>query len=637
MSDAPHVLFAEQIDNLRKLVAAGQHEVAVSHADEILNKERAASLLLVYGEALQNLSRYEEAAAAYAEAALSATHRPDALAGQALALCNLKRYQEALELCQEALELAPDCVEALRGKAHALLRLQQVNEAYEVAARALELAPQWPLAHVTMGLVRMLQMHAPDAEKHFRKALELDADCAPAYTNLGFMLRRMNRLDEAVASLQEAVRLRPKDHGSLNTLALACIDLNRHNEAQHYLEQALELAPNNEGYLLNLAALLRNLGRLDEAVALSRRVLETNPDNLQAMTNVSSLLLQAGNTREALEAAQLMVQRVPDAAVGHYNLAVALLHVRRPFDGEAEALKALELGMDAPALHLALAQSRQMLQRYDGALEASERALALREDSKSHFSKAMALKGLGRVDEAVYHFRKSVEFDPSDAQGASAFIASLLGSDAGTGLSEAYLRRLFNQYAGTYDSHLTQALKYRGPALLGQALEGHLAGREGLRILDLGCGTGLCAPVLQQWARELVGVDISENMVRKARDLGLYHRLEWAEACAFLEAETEPYDCVAAGDVLVYIGELSRVFAGVAGVLTQGGVFVFTLEKQDAPGYSLGHKNRFRHSRDYVEQLAQAHGFACLELREDSVRSEEHTPVASWVGVLRRE
>ncbi len=466
--------------------------------------------------------------------------------------------------------------------------------------------------------------------------MELDAHCAAAHANLGFMLRRMNRLEEAVASLQEAVRLRPRDHVSLNNLALACIDLNRPQEAQQHLQQALELAPDNEGYLLNLAALFRNMGRLDEAVELSRRVLEANADNLQAMTNISSLLLQAGNTQEALETAQIMVERVPDAAVGHYNLAVALLHVRRPSDGEAEVLKALELGMDAPALHLALAQARQMLQRYEGALEASQRAMELREDSKSHFSKAMALKGLGRVDEAVHHFRKSIEYDPSDAQGASAFIATLLGSDAGAGLSEAYLRRLFNQYAGTYDSHLTRALKYRGPALLGQALETHLDSRENLRILDLGCGTGLCGPVLKQWAKELVGVDISENMVRKARELGLYDRLEWSEACAFLEAETAPYHCVAAGDVLVYIGELSRVFAGVSRVLQQGGLFAFTLEKQDEPGFSLGQKNRFRHSREYVERMAAEHGFACLELREGAVRSEEDTPVASWVGVLRR-
>ena len=43
-----------------------------------------------------------------------------------------------------------------------------------------------------------------------------------------------------------------------------------------------------------------------------------------------------------------------------------------------------------------------------------------------------------------------------------------------------------------------------------------------VKILDAGCGTGLCGPLLKPWARRLVGVDLSGGMLEKARALQLY-------------------------------------------------------------------------------------------------------------------
>lgn len=627
---------AQAYPDVLDLLDAGHFEQAERRLDELLRQERAAPLLLLLGRTLHNLSRHEEALAAHRQAAEDLSCRASALAGAGLALCSLKRPQEALQACDAALEHDPACAEALKNKAQALMRLGLVNEAHKAVAKALELEPEFAEAYVTMGLVRMLQMHAPDAESSLRHALRLNPNCASAHANLGFMYRRMNRQEEAVASLEEAVRLRPRDHVSLNNLALTYQESGRTREAEATLHGALELDPENVGYALNLAAMHRFHGRLDEAIELSRRVLEREPDNAQALTNVSSLLLQAGRLDAALESAENMVRLLPEAAVGHYNLGVVLLHLRRPKQAEVELLRALELGLENPDVYLAQAQGYQMESRFEEALEAGRKAMEMRADAKSHFTVAMALKSLGRAEDAAAHFRKSIEHDPKDSQGASVFLTALEGEEATSGLSEAYLERLFNQYAGTYDEHLTDRLAYRGPALLAQALEPHLSQGEKARILDLGCGTGLCAPALRPWAGELVGVDLSENMVRKARELGLYDRLERSEACAFLEGESETYDCIAAGDVLVYVGELSRLVAGVRDILAPGGVFAFTVEKQDEPGFSLGPNGRYRHGNTYIEGLAEENGLECCLLREDSVRSEAGVPVASWVVVLRK-
>ena len=41
--------------------------------------------------------------------------------------------------------------------------------------------------------------------------------------------------------------------------------------------------------------------------------------------------------------------------------------------------------------------------------------------------------------------------------------------------------------------------------------------RRGERVLDAGCGTGLCGPLLRPYAKRLVGVDLSSGMLERAR------------------------------------------------------------------------------------------------------------------------
>jgi predicted TPR repeat methyltransferase len=80
-------------------------------------------------------------------------------------------------------------------------------------------------------------------------------------------------------------------------------------------------------------------------------------------------------------------------------------------------------------------------------------------------------------------------------------------------MTEPYVRRLFDQYAGRYDAALTEHLHYRGPALLLEAVTSALA-RQARPIrfeslLDLGCGTGLGGAVFRPFSVRLVGVDLS--------------------------------------------------------------------------------------------------------------------------------
>src|SRR6266852_1675236 len=59
----------------------------------------------------------------------------------------------------------------------------------------------------------------------------------------------------------------------------------------------------------------------------------------------------------------------------------------------------------------------------------------------------------------------------------------------------------------------------------GEALVGKLGIKEGLKVLDLGCGDGTTAVPAAKLGADVLGVDIARNLVeagnRRARELGL--------------------------------------------------------------------------------------------------------------------
>ena len=84
-----------------------------------------------------------------------------------------------------------------------------------------------------------------------------------------------------------------------------------------------------------------------------------------------------------------------------------------------------------------------------------------------------------------------------------------------------------------------------------------------LDILDVGCGTGGAGAWLKDYARSLVGVDVSDNMVELARKKMLYQELHVQPLNTYLETCTQTFDLVVAADVFSYVGKLEETFKQV--------------------------------------------------------------------------
>ncbi len=258
------------------------------------------------------------------------------------------------------------------------------------------------------------------------------------------------------------------------------------------------------------------------------------------------------------------------------------------------------------------------------------------------YDHALSLEKAGRRDEAVEAWRAVLTIDPADHAGAAIRLAALGADAAPRRMPDAYVETLFDQHASAFDDILVEQLGYTVPVLLAEALRKAAPGPYA-RGLDLGCGTGLTGGALSEFVETFIGLDISEAMVAEADDRDVYDGLYVAEAEDFLEniGEAEDdFDLIVATDVLPYIGDPSRLFAGMAMKARPGAVIGFSTETFDAaegePGYRVLPTHRYAHDPHYVAGELEKAGFELLYNPVITVRMEQGQPAPGYLFLARK-
>ena len=186
---------------------------------------------------------------------------------------------------------------------------------------------------------------------------------------------------------------------------------------------------------------------------------------------------------------------------------------------------------------------------------------------------------------------------------------------------------MFDDFAASFDAKLAK-LGYRAPELAVTVLAEVLPPPDrSLDMADIGCGTGLCGPLLAPYARRLMGVDLSGGMLEGARRRGVYDELVKEELTLFLDRHPASFDVVVSADTLVYFGDLMPVARTLAAALRPGGVAVFTLEEAGfdatpaarAAGFILNTHGRYGHFenrvREWLEEVRLTPTIVRAELR----------------------
>lgn len=432
-----------------------------------------------------------------------------------------------------------------------------------------------------------------------RQAIDLQPRDADAYSNLGNALKDNGQLDAAIAAYRQAIALRPDYAEAHSNLGNALVTKGRFDEAIAACHRALALKRQFPEAWFNLGNALRRSDKLEEAIAAYRHAVALRPDYTEAQINLGQALLLTDQLDLAVDASRQAIAAKPQFPEAYRNLGVALT------------------------------KKGQL----DDAIVACRAAIALEPGyAEAHANLGDALLKNGQMDEAIVAYIGALRLK-EDAPHWRFILAALTGDSSMPTAPPRYVEGLFDSYAANFDQHLLDKLAYRVPELLLQAVLAAAPGRK-FDILDLGCGTGLCGAPFRAHARILVGVDLSPRMLQKAAERKIYDQLVNADLLAALEERCAGCDLVIAGDVFIYVGELTAVFASVARALRPWGLFAFSLERDDGSGFVLHPTCRFAHSLAYIRELAQKNSLAEIHVEEIVVRKEKEADVPGWIVVL---
>jgi predicted TPR repeat methyltransferase len=427
-------------------------------------------------------------------------------------------------------------------------------------------------------------------------------------------------------------------------IAMAAHKAERFDEAEAGYVRVLEARPDHAKALYYLGLLQFHRGDTAAAIKFLQRCLNFARSNGPAWNTLGGLFVAAGRKAEARDAYQRATVVAPTMAEAWYNYGICLRD-----EGDVE-----------------------------GAIDALRTSL-MREPgySRSYEALATVLYQVGRTQEAADIYREWATREPQSAK-ARHMVAAVSQNDVPARATDDYVRELFDGAARSFDANLGK-LNYRAPELVvtalvremrdargaegdcgaprdqerwremrGQAAQGEAAqtGRRAAApseaslasVLDAGCGTGLCGPLLRSHCARLVGVDLSSQMVERARRRECYDELVVAELCAFMRSRPRSFDAIVSADTLVYFGALEEPLSAARDALLEEGVLVFTVESLE-PTASEGHRleahGRYAHSEQYLRDALAAAGFAVTGFEAATLREESGEPVNGFVVAAR--
>jgi predicted TPR repeat methyltransferase len=242
---------------------------------------------------------------------------------------------------------------------------------------------------------------------------------------------------------------------------------------------------------------------------------------------------------------------------------------------------------------------------------------------------------VGRRDEARVAYQKYFDAHPEDGE-IEHLLFALRDDAPPPRASDRAIKHIYKSFAASYESRMLEDLNYAGPERMQDAIEVVIGDRAGLTVLDLGCGSGLAGASVRARATELVGVDLSPEMIALARARSIYDSLETAEITEWLGRGQTLFDLIISCDCLIYFGDLSRIVRSAAERLKQGGIFAMSMERGDRHPFRLTDTGRYTHHPDHVRKAAAKAGLTVARMDESFLRMEYGNEVTGLFAVLQK-
>ncbi len=411
--------------------------------------------------------------------------------------------------------------------------------------------------------------------------------------------------------------------------------------AETLYRRILAAAPQQPDALHFLGMLRHQRGHSDEGIALIEQAAALVPGFAGFHNNLGNIHVSRGDVAAATAAYERAIALAPDSADLQNNLGALYRADRRFAEARAHYQRAIELDPQHLNAHNNLGLLHAAEGDIQGAISYYSKALELMPNNPDGRKLlGFTYYAMGKTREAAEVFRQWLTEEPRHPI-ARHMYASCSGEGVPDRAPDDYVEATFDGFADSFETLLNENLHYQAPQLCTALLQRHLpAPQRQFAVLDAGCGTGLCGPLVAPWARTLSGVDLSRGMLDRAQAKGVYTDLFKAELTEFLRESPGQWDVLVSADTLCYFGDLQPLLSAAVGSVRAGGTLVFSVESlADDLGlpFKLEPHGRYAHARSHVEQVLAQAGFGLLEIGAETLRQEGGKPVRGWLVAARKE
>lgn len=452
--------FAEASVSLGEvLVRLGRHDEALAAFDRALSSRQTAnpelpvlgapqraSVLRSKARVLEDRGDYKRAVKTLQEAVDLTPPDADLYADLADDLRIMGQPEEALKVVDQALELEKRHAIALGTKGATLAALNRYDEAVAALELATQLRPGDTWVLTTLGDVYNRLGRLQEAEEAFSAAITAQPESLAAQRGLGDIFRQQGKFDAAYAAFEIALVLDPRDRLTLRLLGYTLLAADRLDDALTTFHRALEVTPDDPVVLSDVVQVLLSMNDYEGALEVSGRAVEVGPRSVPALVSRGEVLCEVGDFEEATTVLRVAVQEEEETDAEAQVWLAWALRKRGPahLDEAERALRSAIKVNDYPGYRKDLATVLWSRRNPTAADEFAQVLTKLGDgDGTNADDLAMAgwcLYGLGRFDEAVTAYRKSLRIAPGSVETLFDLAVAVLCQGQGDAALEEYGR-----------------------------------------------------------------------------------------------------------------------------------------------------------------------------------------------------
>lgn len=227
----------------------------------------------------------------------------------------------------------------------------------------------------------------------------------------GLVYHQEGRLGDAARCYQAVLEADPANVDALNLMSVLANVAGQHQFAADLASQAIAADSTYFAPYIALGNALQALGNLDGAAAAFTQAGVLNDQSAEAFSNLASAQNAAGKFHDGSDSAVRALTLNPDLPEAHNNFGNALAGLDSPAEAAESYAKAVALNPDFAEAWHNLGNARMASGDGDGALEAFAHALKLDQSATNLYDMGTAFLALAQFEPAAKCFAQALELD----------------------------------------------------------------------------------------------------------------------------------------------------------------------------------------------------------------------------------